>query len=161
MKKAVHHHAYVARPYAAIVDDLADRGNALVGKATDDAAGFAGDLAGYLENQLGFFDRDERVHVVLGKIERDEQGCTIPLEWRADDTKRLLPNVEATLHVTPLISDGLGATSELTLSGRYSPPRTRHRGLIEHALARRLVDATLHTFLRHLADELGRQGAER
>ena len=154
LRRAVHHHAYVGRPYDDICDDLETHGTERIGQATVDAAGFAADLAGYLEKQLGFFDRDERVHVELGAMERDDHGMVVALEWQADDTKRLLPNVEATLHVTPLISNGSGATSEITLRGRYSPPKTRHRGLIEHALARRLVDATLHTFLRHLADAL-------
>ncbi len=155
----VHHHAYVTRPYDAICDELEQHGVALIEAATRTAAAFAADLAGYLEKQLGFFDREERVDVVIGEIQRSRSKSVIPIEWRADDTRRLLPNVEASLHVRPIISKGRGATTEITLEGTYSPPRPRHRGLIEHALASRVVDATLHTFLRHLAEALERSRA--
>lgn len=154
MARPVQHHAYVERPFDAICGDLEARGDEIVDSATRAAAGFAADLAGYLESQLGFFDRDERVRVVLGEIDRSTNGATLPLEWCADENRRLLPNVEASITVTPIISSGPGSTSELTLRGTYSPPRTRHRGIVEQALARRVVDATLHTFLRHLVEEL-------
>lgn len=152
--RSINHHAYVAKPFADIRVELDERGLELVEAATRTAAAFAADLAGYLEKRLGFFDRDERVHVELGPVEPDDQGATVDLTWQADGSKRLLPNVEATLHVTPLISAGAAATSEVALRGSYTPPRARRAGMIEQALARRLVDATLHTFLRHLADAL-------
>ena len=90
----------------------------------------------------------------VGVLERSDGGAVLPIEWHADDTRRILPNVEASIHVTPLISSGPGATSEITLRGTYSPLRTKHRGIVEHALVRRVVDATLHVFLRHLVQDL-------
>ena len=158
--RAVHHHAYIERAYDANCDDLDANAGELVEAATRTAAAFAADLAGYLENRLGFFDRDERVDVVVGEIDRSKTVTVVGVAWRADDTRRLLPNVEASVHITPIISSGPGATSEITLRGTYNPPRTAHRGLVEHVLARRVVDASLHTFLRHLADGLARR-AER
>ena len=154
MARPIHHHAYIEAPFAAVCDELERNGVRVVETATHAASGFAADLAGYLEDKLGFFDRDERVIVGVGAIERSDGGAVLPIEWHADDTRRFLPNVEAAIHVTPLISSGPGATSEITLRGTYSPLRIKHRGIVEHALVRRVVDATLHVFLRHLADEL-------
>lgn len=154
MQRTVEHHAYVNRPYEEICADLDRSAQELVDVATRAAATFAADLAGYLEQRLGFFDREERVHVVAGPLLRAERSATMTLEWEADPTKRFLPNVTATLEVNPIISKGSSATCELCLRGTYAPPRERHRSIVEQALARRLVDATLHTFLRHLADSL-------
>ncbi len=154
MDRPIHHHAYVSRSFKRLCEALDQQGPELVQAATRHAGTFAADLAGYLESRLGFFDQDERIQVELGPLKREEHGATATVEWHADGTKRLLPNVKASLHLTPIISSGKGATSELTLSGTYTPPRARHAGLIEHALARRVVDATLHTFLRHLAEDL-------
>jgi hypothetical protein len=159
MHRPIHHHAYVERAYGATCDLLEAGAAEIVEAATQASAAFAADLAGYLEKQLGFFDQDERVQVVVGDLDRSPNGAVLPLEWRADESRRLLPNVDAAIHITPIISTGSGATTELTLRGSYSPPRARHRGLIEHALARRVVDATLHTFLRHLVEELERRPA--
>lgn len=157
MSRAVHHHEYVSRSYEAICDDLEARGVALVESATAAASTFAADLAGYLEKRLGFFDRDERVEVVMGAVDRTKSRTLVPITWRADATRRLLPNVEAELQVTPILRRGPQATTELTLEGQYAPPRTRHGGLVERALTQRVVDATLHTFLRHLAEALAQK----
>lgn len=162
MGRPVHHHAYVSRPYGAICDELEAHGVELIESATLAAAGFAADLAGYLEKRLGFFDREERVLVGVGEMKRAPAQTVIDIEWRADDdSRRLLPNVEAALHVTPIISKGPGATTELSLQGEYSPRRARRRGVVEHALASRVVDATLHTFVRHLAEALQSSPARR
>lgn len=154
MTRPVRHHAYVERPFDAVCEELEQRGHELIPAATLAASGFAADLAGYLEQRLGFFDRDERVNVVIGDLERSPAHCVVPIEWAADETRRLLPNVTASIHITPIISSGPGATCELLLEGTFTPPRPRHRGLVEHALSRRVIDATLHVFVRHLVDQM-------
>jgi hypothetical protein len=154
VSRPIHHHAYVARSFDDVCDEIEVRGAELVAVASETAAAFAADLAGYLEQQLGFFDRDERVVVVVDALERDAAEARLPVRWRADEKRRLLPNVEAAIHLTPIISRGAAATTEVSLQGSFTPPRARHRGIVEHALVRRVVDATLHTFLRHLADAL-------
>lgn len=158
MHRNLEHHAFVNRSYEELCRILGDRGPALVDAATVDAERFAADLAGYLEQQLGFFDSEERLHAVTGPLEVREKQATMPLTWEADRTKRFLPNVDASIEVNPIISKGPSATSEIRLRGTYTPPRSRHRSLMEQALSRRLVDATLHTVLRRLADSLRTEG---
>lgn len=154
MHRNLEHHAFVNRSYDELCAILDGRGPELIRAATVDAEQFAADLAGYLEQQLGFFDSEERLHAVAGPLEVRERQATMSLTWEADRTKRFLPNVDATIQVTPIISKGPSATSEIRLRGTYTPPRSRHHSLMEQALSRRLVDATLHTFLRRLADSL-------
>lgn len=152
--RPLHHHGYVHRPFGRICDDLETDGPAIVDVATRAAVSFAEDLADYLEDRLGYFDREEPVSVALGEIDRAPHEAMIPIEWHADHTRRLLPNVSAAIHLAPIISKGPGATTEITLRGAFAPKSAHHRGPVERALVRRVVDATLHTFLRHLVEEL-------
>lgn len=154
MKRPVEHYEYLRRSFDSTCDEIEARRVELVDAATVEATRFAADLVAYLEQGLGFFDQDERVHAVAGALQRTPKQASMLLQWQADPTKRVLPNVEAELFLTPIISSGSSATCELRLTGTYEPPPRRHRSMVENVLVRKVADATLHTFLRHLARSL-------
>lgn len=151
MKRKVEHYEYLVGPFDAFAELLRADGAGYVDEATAEATNFAADLVDYLEHGLGFFDQDERVQAVTGELIGTAHGISLGIQWTADPSKRVLPNVEAELILSPIISSGPSATTELRLTGTYEPPPQRYRGVIEHVLVRRVADATLHTFLRHLA----------
>ena len=74
----------------------------------------------------------------------------VPLTWRATGTPGLFPVLSADLEVAALDPD----LTQLTLRGSYDPPLGAMGRRLDRLLMHRVAEASIRSFLRHLADGL-------
>lgn len=97
---------------------------------------------------------DGSVHLVtkevaleLGEPYERQDLFVVPLRWSATGTPGLFPSMDADLECAPF---GANVT-QITMRGRYEPPLgTVGRG-IDRLLLHRVAEASVRSFLRHVA----------
>ncbi len=90
------------------------------------------------------------VRVTVGDpLERGEV-TVVPITWQATGTPALFPVLSADLEITALDSE----LTQLTLHGRYEPPLGAIGRRLDRLLMHRIAEASVRSFLRHLAEAL-------
>jgi hypothetical protein len=94
--------------------------------------------------------------VELGRAVRFPSKLALPISWRPASEPGLLPALEAEIEVGTL---GPGDT-QLSINGRYTPPRWLAGTTADRLLLHRVAEATLKRFLDEVASRLlaGRNG---
>lgn len=100
----------------------------------------------YLLAEIGLGDRarlTRRVVVEIGEPMRFPSRTLIPLRWRPASGAGLLPALDADLEVAALTAD----STQLSMSGRYTPPLGAVGSAIDRAFLHRVAEATVKDFL--------------
>ena len=141
--RPVHRDAYVGRAFDRIRSYLAlDPGAVL------------GDLPAYMHVQRAGLDVSRNIRVDRGDLEVGSHIVRVPLGWSDARRPGLFPVVEATLEVTPHISDDGQLTTRLALAGRYRLPFGRLGAVVAALAGHRLFLESVDRFLAGLAERL-------
>lgn len=144
----VHDFVQVAAPLAVVRDQLlAARGTWL----TDGACGAYADaeeLSLVLKPTEGPVRLGKRVQVDLGAPYPRGENLVVPMSWTATGPTWLFPTLEADLELAPAPGD----TTRVTLLGRYEPPLGAFGRGIDRVVMNRVAQASVRSFLRHLAE---------
>jgi hypothetical protein len=103
-----------------------------------------------LDTKWAWFDHSETVTARIGDPTEAQGTTEIPLTWVADKHKRLLPNVEGRLIVSPLSSH----ETEIRYSGHYQPPLGIFGGIHDAVVGHRVVESVLTAVLADIVDHL-------
>jgi hypothetical protein len=90
------------------------------------------------------------VTVRVGQPIARGEVTVVPLTWQATTTPGLFPVLSADLEVAALGDD----LTQLTLQGRYDPPLGAVGQRINRLLMHRVAEASVRSFLGHLAERL-------
>jgi hypothetical protein len=90
------------------------------------------------------------VSVHVGQPIARGEVTVVPLTWQATSTPGLFPVLSADLEVAGLGDD----LTQLTLQGRYDPPLGSIGQRIDRLLMHRVAEASVRSFLTHLAERL-------
>lgn len=90
------------------------------------------------------------VEVEVHEPVRVSGRTVLPITWRAANRAAFFPGMEADLELAPL---GPGS-SQLALTGRYTPPLGAVGRAADRALLHRVAEATVRDFLRGVADRM-------
>ena len=138
------------RPYQSIADLLRSDPTVVLRDPAQTAADAAAKHVVQLDTVWAWFDHSENVSARLGELTESQGTSQIPLDWEADKHKRLLPNVEGHLLVSPLASH----ESEIRYSGHYRPPLGVLGGIQDGVVGHRVVESVLTTLLSDIVDHL-------
>ena len=91
----------------------------------------------------------KRVHVDVGPPRCRGETIIIPVSWCATGATRLFPTMEADLEIAPF-----GASTVLTLMGRYEPPLGAIGRGLDRMFMHRVAAASVRAFLQRVAATL-------
>ena len=91
----------------------------------------------------------KQVHVDVGRPRQHGEALVIPISWCATGASRLFPRMEADLEIAPF-----GASTILTLMGRYEPPLGAVGRGLDRTLFHRVAAASVRAFLERAAASL-------
>lgn len=156
MEKSITVTRTVEGPFEAISDLLEKDPGGLLSAATEAAAAAANEVIVHLEGKWKWFDLDESVEAEVGTIERTNSMARLPLSWKADSHKRLLPSLNGHLGLYNMSSKH----SELSYTATYAPPLGLFGGLEDFLLGRRILESVLGRFLEELVLYIEEQTAD-
>jgi hypothetical protein len=113
----------------------------------------AGARSGALLADVGFGPGsflDKRVEIQFDEPVRFPSKTVLPMRWRAASLEPLFPVLDADIEVASL---GPGRT-QLSISGRYTPPLGPVGRVLDRALLHRVAEATVKDFLDRAAEIL-------
>jgi hypothetical protein len=91
------------------------------------------------------------VEVQFGELAIRADSARLPLRWHATGPGGVLfPALDADLELGALSED----TTMLRLAGAYRPPLGKAGGALDRAVLQRVAAATIHTFIRRVADAI-------
>ena len=152
--RRVRTYEFVARPYEAVRDALQGDALGIFQRATVAAARRTDELVTTLRMDVGPVelgaDVRVRVHGLSEKKVGESTTAALSVSWEAVRNVLLFPSMTAELRVHQL-TDG---ESQLDFDGRYFPPFGALGTVIDAAAGHRIVEATVHRFLREVATRL-------
>lgn len=155
--RPIHCYEYVNRPYAMVRDMVAADPAALFGPAGAAAASRVQSIAAGLRVDMGAFAIEAGIDVEVGDIVHDTpEGSTMrhqtrmPIRWKAARASALFPTMDAELRLYPLSPD----ETQLDLVGHYHPPGGALGTAADVVLGHRIAEASIHRFLREIAERL-------
>ncbi|MBV8195774.1 MAG: hypothetical protein JOY80_09640 [Candidatus Dormibacteraeota bacterium] len=93
----------------------------------------------------------KRVSVDVGSACHLDDRLILPIKWWATGASALFPRLEGDLEAAPLGAE----CTEITLMGRYDPPLAALGRQADRLLMHRIAEASVRSFLTHLAAALG------
>ncbi len=118
----------------------------LLTAATDAATTAANEVVVHLEGDWRWFDVNESVEAEIGTIERSGSMARLPLSWKADKHKRLLPSLDGHLSLYSLSKQH----TEISYTATYAPPLGLFGGVEDFLLGRRILESVLGRLLDDL-----------
>lgn len=161
----IYTYEYVNHPYAAVRDALKADPQRIFERATQSAAGRASSLAANLKVQIGSIEVGTNVTIEVHAVEEAEQTSAargavgrdpvmrVDLSWKAAQAAALFPAMQASLSVYPLSPE----ETQLELHGLYRPPLGALGSAIDTLALHRIADASVHRFVRDVAEYLRAQ----
>jgi hypothetical protein len=150
---------YVNQPYESVRDALRNDPRRVFQRATTAGASRAHEVASYLHVDVGALAIGAEVTIYVQRF--DETGSApglqpvtrLRLAWEAARAPALFPAMQAELAVYAL-SPG---ETQLDLSGEYRPPLGAIGAVLDAVVGHRIAEASVHRFLRDLAELLKRE----
>lgn len=143
MEKSITVSRTAERSIDSIVDLMEENPGGVVSGATKAAVSTANEVVVHLEGKWAWFDLDESVDAQVGALERDRSMARIPLSWKADRHKRLLPSLTGHLSIYSLSAKH----TEISYTATYTPPLGLFGGVEDFLLGRKVLEAVLGRFL--------------
>ena len=150
MEKSLTVSRTIERPLSSVVATMADDPGEVLANATKAAVSKANEVIVHLEGKWAWFDLDESVQAEVGTLEEDRSMARIPLSWKADKHKRLLPSLQGHLGFYSLSAKH----TELSYTATYAPPLGLFGGIEDFLVGRRVLDAVLGRFLEEVVSHL-------
>ena len=147
---------YVNHTYTAVREALRAGAEDVFRAATRAAASRAHSVASELYVNVAGIDVGAEIAITVGAIEEADRGARsgpvtrIPVEWQAAQHPRLFPLMRATLSVYALTS----TETQLDFEGTYEPPLGPAGAAIDAAVGHRIAEASVHRFVRDVAQHL-------
>lgn len=154
--REVRSYDYVNRPYGQVRDALQADPREVFRSATRAAADRARSVAAELRANIAGVDVAAEVVISVGEIRDVPAGpasgpvTRIQLEWEAARRPGLFPLMDGELSVYPLTA----TETQLDFAGRYEPPLGAVGGAIDAVVGHRIAEASVHRFLRDVAQYL-------
>ena len=155
--RKVHCYEYVNRSYATVRDMIAADPRALLQSAGDAAATRATSIAAGLRIDVGALAIEAGIEIEVGEIVHEAPAGSVmhhqtrvPLRWKAARAPGLFPTMEAELRLYPLSAE----ETQLDLGGHYHPPGGVLGTAADAVLGHRIAEASIHRFLREIAERL-------
>jgi hypothetical protein len=95
---------------------------------------------------------DKRVEITFGEPVRFPTKTALPMSWKAAGLEVLFPNLDADIEVAALGP----ARTQLSISGRYTPPLGPVGKMLDRTSLHRVAEATVKDFLDRAAAILAR-----
>ena len=156
--KTIRSYDYVNHPYARVREVLVRDALAVFHSATRSASSRAHDVASALRIKFAGLAIEKDIVIAIKSIgERKGTGRGAPVThiefaWRAAESPRLFPLMNATLDVYALTA----SETQLDLSGHYRPPLGALGKVINKVVGHRIAEASVRQFLVDVADYLRR-----
>ncbi len=150
MEKSITITRTVDRPLEVVIGLLESDARSVLSSATETATEAANDVVIHLEGAWRWFDVDETVTAELGELEKTRSSARLPVGWKADKNKRLLPSLDGHLGVYSLSAKH----SELSYTATYAPPLGLFGGVEDFVLGRRILEAVLGRFLAEIVHHI-------
>lgn len=152
----IHSFDYVNHPYARVRDVLVRDALAVFRAATKSAAARAEDVASALRIQVAGLEIQKDIVISVNRTDESRSAALntmvtqIDLEWEAAQSPRLFPLMKAELKIYALTN----TETQLDLEGHYAPPLGPVGKVMDAMLGHRIAEASVHQFLRDVADYL-------
>jgi hypothetical protein len=150
MEKSITVGRTAERPIEGVYELLQENPGAILAAATEAAVEKANDVVVHLEGKWAWFDLDETVEAKVGELERERTHGRIPLSWKADKHKRLLPSLDGHLGIYSLSAQH----TEISYTATYAPPLGLLGGVEDFLLGRRILEAVLGQFLDKIVEHV-------
>lgn len=137
-------------PFLAAVERLETDAAGVLQPATDAAVEATNDIVLNLESRWAWFDVHEAVTAEVGELSRTWSEARMPLSWKADDHRRLLPSVDGHLALYSTSSKH----TEVVYSGHYVPPFGLFSSVSEAVAGRRVMEAAVGHVLDQIVSNL-------
>jgi len=152
---------YVNRPYDQVSEALVLDAVGIFQRATGAATSRAASLVSNLKVSIGGLEVGKNVRVRVTKVDRDAhvpsrlgpKATRLELEWQAETDRSLFPCMRAELTVYPLSS----SDTQIELHGTYEPPAGLLGDAADRLVGHRIAEASVHRFVRDIAEELARE----
>ncbi len=152
-------YAYVNRPYETVRAALHQRPLEILKQATTSAGARASSLAASLRVGVGGIQVGVGLSVQV-KAVRDEDGVAglgpvtrVQLGWEAANAASFFPVMSAELSAWPLSA----SETQLEIEGTYRPPLGAVGTAIDAVVGHRIADASVHTLLEDIVEQLRRE----
>ena len=156
MSREIRSFDYVNHPYDLVRAELRSNAAGVLRSATSAASHRAEAVAAGLRVQVAGLEVSTAIDVTIGDATEGEGGpggtrmLQIPIRWKAAERPGLFPRMSAKLAVYPLTS----TETQLDFHGEYEPPLGPLGSAIDAAIGHRIAEASVHRFLREVADYL-------
>lgn len=156
MAREIRCYDYVNHPYEKVSEALGGDALALFRDATKAASSRAQSVASELRVNIGAIEIATDIDITIHKIEeRPRETLAAPstrleLEWEAAKSPRLFPFMRATLSIYPLTA----TETQLEFAGRYEPPLGPLGNAVNAVVGHRVAQASVHRFVKDVADHL-------
>lgn len=150
MEKSITISRTVERPMGDVTDLLEEDPAKLLATATEAATTAANEVVVHLEGEWRWFDVDESVEAEVGTVERSRSMARLPLSWKANKHKRLLPSLDGHLSLYSLSK----MHTEISYTATYAPPLGLFGGVEDFLLGRRILESVLGHLLDNLVDHI-------
>lgn len=132
---------------------LAADASALLQDATDATERHGAEVASRLHLPFGGFDLGRGITIEVGEVEAvEELRSRVPMTWTSSVHPTLYPTLDGHLEVTAISLEP--PQVQVTLVGAYTPPLGLVGAAAQPLGGRRLVDTTVHQFVRDVAARL-------
>jgi len=152
--KSVVCYDYVNHPYEKVCKALTLHANEVFHAATKSAETRAELVAAGLHVKIAGIEFGKEILVDIKSYvdveKKHERKLSIQLEWKAANSSRLFPVMEAQLDVYPITS----TETQLDFKGEYAPPLGIVGKAIDALMGRRIAEASVHHFVSEVADFL-------
>ena len=147
---------YVNHPYEQVRDALTKDASKVFHDATKSATSRAESVVAELRASIGGVEVGTDISIAIHSVEENPRGVKTPpatrlqFEWQASKSPRLFPQMQAELAIYPLTA----TETQLDFSGRYEPPLGPLGSAVDAVLGHRIAEASVHRFLRDVAEHL-------
>ena len=145
---------YVNHRYARVRDALKADALGTFTRATKGAAARAEAVAAQLHVTVAGLKVSKDIDLTVGPIEETTERSSpitrLQLEWKAKESARLFPLMQAELSVYPLTA----TETQLDLSGKYRPPFGVLGNAVDAMIGHRIAEASIHQLLSEVAEHL-------
>ena len=145
---------YVNHPYEKVCEALTLHANEIFHKATKSAEMRAENVAAGLHVKIAGIEIGKEILIDIKSYvdveSAHERKLSIRLDWKAADSSRLFPIMEAQLDVYPIT----GTETQLDFNGEYQPPLGILGKAIDGVIGNRIAKASVHHFVSEVAEFL-------
>jgi hypothetical protein len=144
----VRYYQEIPRPAPAVEAALSHLPESWLPEAVMASNGHAMNLMERVGMSVGSRRLDLRVNLEISSPRQLGDTCVIAISWRPVSNIPLLPSLDGDVEISPLGENH----AQLAISARYRPPLGWVGLIADHALMRRIAEATVKDFLDRVAE---------